>query len=150
MLLRITCPPLTNLKVYWACSSFLGLLWWLSGKEPTCQCRRCKRLGFSPWVGKIPWRRSWQPSPVSLPGESHGQRSLAGYSQAFPISSCPLGPVGPGLWVPVLRRGPQHEVPVRRRWGGAVRKASYRGRLRRLPLFHSARTSLSTSMGRAY
>ena len=33
-----------------------------------------------PWVGKIPWRREWQPSPVFLPGEFHGQRSLAGYS----------------------------------------------------------------------
>ena len=32
------------------------------------------------WVGKIPWRRKWQPTPVFLPGESHGQRSLAGYS----------------------------------------------------------------------
>ena len=32
------------------------------------------------WVGKIPWRRKWQPAPVFLPGESHGQRSLAGYS----------------------------------------------------------------------
>ena len=34
---------------------------------------------FSPWVGKIFWRREWQPTPVFLPGESHGQRSLAGY-----------------------------------------------------------------------
>ena len=33
-----------------------------------------------PWVGKIPWKRAWQPTPVSLPGESHGQRTLAGYS----------------------------------------------------------------------
>ena len=33
-----------------------------------------------PWVGKIPWRRKWQPTPVFLPGKSHGQRSLAGYS----------------------------------------------------------------------
>ena len=56
---------------------FLGLPWWLSGKESTCQCRRC---GFDPWVGKMPWRRAWQPTPVSLPGEFHGQRSLAGYS----------------------------------------------------------------------
>ena len=32
------------------------------------------------WVGKIHWRRAWQPTPVFLPGESHGQRSLAGYS----------------------------------------------------------------------
>ena len=51
-----------------------------SGKEPTCQCRRHKRWGFDPWVRKIPWRRTWQPTPVFLPGESHGQRSLAGYS----------------------------------------------------------------------
>ena len=34
------------------------------------------RDGFKPWVGKIPWRRAWQPTPVFLPGESHGQRSL--------------------------------------------------------------------------
>ena len=39
-----------------------------------------RRYGFSHWVGKIPWRRAWQPTPVSLPGESHGQRSLVGYS----------------------------------------------------------------------
>ena len=36
--------------------------------------------GFDPWVGKIPWRRAWQPTPVFLPGESHGLRSLVGYS----------------------------------------------------------------------
>ena len=41
-----------------------------SGKEPSCQCRRCERLGFSPWVGKIPWRRAWQPTPAFLPDES--------------------------------------------------------------------------------
>ena len=51
-----------------------------SGKEPTCQCRRPKRRGFYPWTGKIPWRRKWQPTPVFLPGESHGQRSLTGCS----------------------------------------------------------------------
>ena len=45
-----------------------------------CQCRRCKRHGFHPWVGKIPRMRAWQPTPVFLPGESHGQRSLVGYS----------------------------------------------------------------------
>ena len=52
----------------------------LSCKEPTCQCRRHKRRRFDPWVGKIPWRRARQPTPVFLPGESHGQRSLVGYS----------------------------------------------------------------------
>ena len=55
-------------------------LWRVSGgKEPACQCRRLKRHGFSPWVGKIPWRRAWQPTPVFLPGETHGQRNLVGY-----------------------------------------------------------------------
>ena len=50
-----------------------------SGKEPSCQCRRCKRCQFHPWVGKIPWRRKSQPTPVCLPGKPHGQRSLVGY-----------------------------------------------------------------------
>ena len=49
-------------------------------KEPICQCRRHRRGGFDPWFRKIPWRRAWQPTPVFLPGESHGQRSLVGYS----------------------------------------------------------------------
>ena len=49
-------------------------------KKTTCQYRRCHRRRFDPWVGKIPWRRAWQPTPVFLPGELHGQRSLAGYS----------------------------------------------------------------------
>ena len=35
-------------------------------------------LGLTPWVGKIPWRRAWEPTPVSLPGKSHGQRNLVG------------------------------------------------------------------------
>ena len=51
-----------------------------SGKEPTCQCRRHKRLRFDLWVRKIPWRRAWQPTPVFLPGKFHGQRNLMGYS----------------------------------------------------------------------
>ena len=55
----------------------LGLPRWLSGKETASQCRRPR---FDSWVGKIPWKRKWQPSPVFLPGKSHGQRSLAGYS----------------------------------------------------------------------
>ena len=41
-----------------------------SGYEPTRQCRRPKTQGFCPWVGKTPWRRAWQPTPVFLPGES--------------------------------------------------------------------------------
>ena len=66
---------LYKLQVY----SIVGLPWRLSGKESACQCRRCRRQGFSLWVRKIPWRRKWQPTAVILPGKSHGQRSLAGY-----------------------------------------------------------------------
>ena len=54
---------------------------WLSGKESACPSRRHR---FDPWVGKIPWRRKWQPIPVFLPGKSRGQRSLTGYS----LQSC--------------------------------------------------------------
>ena len=50
------------------------------GKEPACQRRRHKRSRFDPQIWKMPWRREWQPTPVFLPGESQGQRSLAGYS----------------------------------------------------------------------
>ena len=50
-----------------------GLPWWVSGKEAACQCRRCQ---FDPSVRKILWRRKWQPTPVFLPGEFQGQRSL--------------------------------------------------------------------------
>ena len=47
------------------------------GKESACHCQGHRRGGFHPRVGKIPWRGKWQPSPVFLPGGSHGQRSLA-------------------------------------------------------------------------
>ena len=49
-------------------------------KESACQCRRHRRHGFDPWVGKVPWRKKWQPTAVFLPGKSHGQKSLVGYS----------------------------------------------------------------------
>ena len=54
----------------------MGLPRWLNGIESACQCQRCK---FSPWVGKISWRKILQPTPVFLPGEFHGQRGLVGY-----------------------------------------------------------------------
>ena len=60
---------------------FVNLLDGTSGKEPACQCRRRKRREPDPArVRKIPWRSAWQPTPIFLPGESHGQRSLADYS----------------------------------------------------------------------
>ena len=61
--------------------------WWCSGKESTCQCSRRERCEFDPWVGKIPWRRKWQPTPVLLPEKFHGQRSLASYSPWGPKDS---------------------------------------------------------------
>ena len=61
---------------------------WLSGKESTCHCRRG---GFHPWVGKIPWRRKRQPTPVFLPGKCHGQRSLAGHKPRVAKSPTGLG-----------------------------------------------------------
>ena len=54
-----------------------GLPWWLRWQSI---CLKCRRLGFDPWVRKIPWRRKWQPTPAFLPEKSHGQRSLVGYS----------------------------------------------------------------------
>ena len=90
------------------CCKYLNpqaLLKWLSGKDlinpgilvnenvlignrtsqvaqnpPACQCRRLKRWGFEPLVGKILWSRKWQPTPVCYPRKSHGQKSLASYS----------------------------------------------------------------------
>ena len=57
-----------------SCVESQGLPWWLSGKESACQRRRC---GLRPWVGKILWRRKWQPTPGFLPGKSHGTEQPA-------------------------------------------------------------------------
>ena len=51
--------------------------WWLRRSSICLQCRKPR---FSPWIGKIPWTRKWQPTPVFLPGDAHGQRSLVGYN----------------------------------------------------------------------
>ena len=68
----------SGLKLPGLCLGFITywLPRWHNGKESACQCRRCKRCRFSPWVGKILWRRKWQPTPVFLPGK--GKRNLAG------------------------------------------------------------------------
>ena len=54
-------------------------VWAFPGDSDHRVCLQCGTSGFNPWVGKIPWRRKWQPTPVFLPGKSHGWRSLAGY-----------------------------------------------------------------------
>ena len=67
---------LVRVQVY----TFKGFPGGTSGKEAPCQCGRHEGYGLSAWVGRILWQRAWQPTPVFLPGESHGQRSLAGCS----------------------------------------------------------------------
>ena len=86
---KLPCPPAPT-KSGWVVSERASRPWshWgfpdgTSGKEPTCQCRRHKRLRFDPWIRKIPWRRACPSTPVFLPRESHGQRSLGGYSQTW-------------------------------------------------------------------
>ena len=68
------------MALYERVGSDLGFLGGAHGKEPACQCRRHNRHKFDPWVRRIPWSRKWKLTPVSLPGESHGQRSLVGYN----------------------------------------------------------------------
>ena len=80
----------TRLKRLSSSSSSMGLIvlsWWLSSKRIHLQCRSYRRYGFDPWVGKIPWRRKSQPTPVFLPGKSHGQRGLKGITEELWIIS---------------------------------------------------------------
>ena len=75
LLLSHVAPGSTHIK---GICCLMGLPRWCKGEESAWQCRRYKRCKFHPWVGKIHWRRKWQPTPVFLPGELHGQRSLVG------------------------------------------------------------------------
>ena len=74
--------------LWWSHTAYKRFPGGARGKELASQCRRCKRRGFDSWVRKIPWRKAWQPTPVFLPGESHGQKSLVGFS---PIVSQTVG-----------------------------------------------------------
>ena len=58
----------------------MDLPWWLRLQSICLQCLPCGRPGFNPWIGNISWRRKWQPTPVFLPGKSHGWWNLVGYS----------------------------------------------------------------------
>ena len=60
--------------------NYMGLPWWLRWESI---CLQCRRLGFNSWVWKISWKREWQPTPVFLPGEFHGQRSLHTQKQSL-------------------------------------------------------------------
>ena len=77
--------PTTPMTVVKCCkipfpTDFLGVPGGTSGKEPACQFRRLRDVGSILGWGRFPWREKWQPTPVFWPGESHGQRNLAGYS----------------------------------------------------------------------
>ena len=73
-------------------------------------CLQCKRWGLDTWVGKIPWRREWQSTPIFLPEESHGQGSLVGYSpwcrkeldmtEQLSRHAGTQQHIAPGLWEP--------------------------------------------------
>ena len=69
-----------GIQVFIGLTNQLPAMGGISGTESACRCRRPKRLGFNPWVRKIPWRRKWRLTPVFLPGKFNGQRSLVGYS----------------------------------------------------------------------
>ena len=62
------------------CMSYVGLPKWLSDKESTCNARAAGDVSSVPEQRRLPRRRKWQPTPVFLPGKSHGQRNLTGYS----------------------------------------------------------------------
>ena len=100
---------------YFVCYGWLPR--WNSGKKSTCQWRGSKRCGFETWVGKSPWSRKWQPTPVLLPGKFQGQRRLAATVQEvaehqtwpsdwaeifwilFVYQTCLLQILSPGLWL---------------------------------------------------
>ena len=66
--------------ISWRYFRWKGIPWWFRDKESTCNGGDAEDTGSNPWVRKIPWKKKWQPTPVFLPGKSHGQRSPAGYS----------------------------------------------------------------------
>ena len=96
---RLPCPSLsefTQTHVHW------GFPGGSVSKESACQYRRHKRCGFDPWVGKIPWKRKWQSTPIFLPRKFRGQRSLAGYSPVSVMPSNHLILCHPLLFLPSI------------------------------------------------
>ena len=92
-----------------------------AGKESACQC---KRHGFLPWVGKIPWRRKWQPTPVFLPGKSHNRGTwratvqFSSVAQSYPTLCDPMDCNTPGL--PVHHQLPEFTQTHVHRVGDAI------------------------------
>ena len=86
--LELSFPPPTSWEMgrSWSCNQLptakdsIRFPRWLSGKRIRLPMQEMQETQFNPWVGKVPWRRKWQTAPVFLPGNFHGQRSLAGYT----------------------------------------------------------------------
>ena len=123
---------------------FLLYFWWRNGKESTCQCRRWKRRGFHSWIGKIPWRRERQPTPVVLLGKFREQRCLVGYSavgcqdqgtterRSTYTSTTTTGPwcprvIGEGTWLQEIVLGKGTADPCQN-WRLEVRSSQVQGR----------------------
>ena len=91
-----------------------------SGKEHTCRCRGHKRCWFDPCIRKVPWRRAWQFTPEFLPGKSHGQRSLAGYSPSQRVEhdwsdlACSSSISNSGPWALTALTQTSASTPVRK------------------------------------
>ena len=83
---------------WWRVKSHVGFPGGANGKESICQCRRRKRHGFDPWVGKIPWSKKWQPTPVFLLGKFHGQRcTKLDMTEQLNTQSC-SSMISPRVW----------------------------------------------------
>ena len=90
-----------------------------SGKEPACWCRRQERHEFNRWVGKILWWRTWKPTPVFLPGESYGQKSLVGCSP-WVLKELGTTEVTEACIVPKTCRIPAMKQPCAGCWGSGL------------------------------
>ena len=120
----------------------------VSSKDSACQFARHRRLRFNPWVWKVPWRRKRQPTPVFLPGKSHGQRSLAGRSPSGRYESdmterlhChfSLSHIGEGNGSPLQCSCLENPRDGGARWAAVYGVAQSRTRLK--PLSSSSRLS---------
>ena len=97
--------PLCLLILWGLVSGFQGFPGGTSGKELACQCRRHKRGGFNPWVGKSPWRRAWQPTLIFLQATVHGVAQ--GQTRQKPLSMHTSS-----LWFPEPQAQPASSLPL--------------------------------------
>ena len=101
---RGSSPPRDHIQASHIAGGFFTT--WATREAPDGKVSACfaEAPGFDPWEGKIPWRRKWQPPPVFLPGEFHGQRSLTGYSLWFFKNSTWLTNTHSNMYMQFLRK----------------------------------------------